>query len=226
MTEATYIFGSGSGIAKIVSQIDFGQSEVIFISRSSNDLPGYGYEEIVENYSEQTINQLLSKRPNHTKINVIFCNGITDQGIFSSLNSQQIDNITEVNFTIPMKITNCFLRNYTFTETRFIYLGSTRAEKGDRGIVMYSATKSALVSAVKSLSLEFSNFEKYFFVLSIGLTESGLINKISDSKIDYLKKRAAISAFVNEAELQNSIMFLLKNKSMTGSILYCDNGYS
>ena len=135
--------------------------------------------ELVEKYSEQEMIAVLEKRPAAKKTLVIFCNGITDNALFYELNRQKLDRIIEVNLTLPLSITNVFLRKMPLDEVRFIYLSSTRAQLGDPGITLYSATKEALKTATKVLSLEYGVTKKYFFVISLGLTEKGLIGKIN-----------------------------------------------
>ena len=156
---------------------------------------------------------------------VIFCNGITDNALFYELNRQKLDRIIEVNLTLPLSITNVFLRKMPLDEVRFIYLSSTRAQLGDPGITLYSATKEALKTAAKVLSLEYGVTKKYFFVISLGLTEKGLIGKINHKKLDELKSRSASKVYVELEELTKAIRFLKDNTSMNGSVLYCDNGY-
>ena len=224
METRVYIFGASSGIAEIISEVDFGDAEIVRVSRTKLVSHKGFIDETVKDYSINTIKQLLSHKDPAKSTTVIFCNGITDKSLFVD-SVESIEEIMSVNVISPLQITHCFLDTHLFSEVRFIFLGSSRASLGDPGIVLYSSSKGAICAAVKSLSLEYGKMNKFFFVLSLGLTASGLIGKIKAKKIDELKSRSAIKSFVDETEIKKAICFLHKNRSMTGSVLHCDNGY-
>ena len=77
-------------------------------------------------------------------------NGISEDKAFYNLSNSDIDNIMKVNLIIPLKITQLFLKNYLSNKVNFIYMSSSRALKGDKGITIYSASKSGLKFASKS----------------------------------------------------------------------------
>jgi 3-oxoacyl-[acyl-carrier protein] reductase len=220
-----FIVGASSGVAKIIVRGLTCGSEVICISRKKvKDI--FGIEEVVvQDYTEESIKDLVNGRVRAKSTVVIFCNGVTDSELFYKLSSAEISNVMMVNCIVPLVVTRIFLSQISMDEIRFIYLSSSRAELGDPGITLYSASKAALTAAAKSLSLEYGRSNKYFFVISLGLSETGLINKISKEKISYLKNRGAVKKFVDPVDIQYAINYLLSNKSMTGSVLYCDNGY-
>lgn len=221
-----FVFGASSMIAKqlIEGLSPFG--ELVGVSRSSSiDKVSSQNVEFLESYSEREVALLLDKRPIANKTLVIFCNGITDQNLFYKLTSEQLNKVVEVNLTIPLSITKIFLKKMPLNEIKFIYLSSTRAELGDPGITLYSATKGALTSAAKVLSLEYGRTAKYFFVISMGLTNKGLIGEINSGKIKEMQSRSASKNYVDLEELTRAVLFLKDNISMNGSVLYCDNGY-
>jgi short-subunit dehydrogenase len=220
-----FIVGASSGVAKLIVQgLTFG-SEVICISRKKVE-DVFGIEVVVvKDYTEESIKYLINCRVRAKSTVVILCNGVTDSELFYKLSSTDISNIMTINCIVPLVVTRTFLSQMLNDEVRFIYLSSSRAELGDPGITLYSASKAALTAAAQSLSLEYGRVNKYFFVISLGLSNAGLIDKISKEKISYLKNRGAIKKFVDPLDIQCAINYLLSNKSMTGSVLYCDNGY-
>lgn len=220
-----FIIGASSSIAKTIVQCIESNTEIICITRKKTDyLCGIKIINVIE-YSESEICKLLNNLEKAKKTTVIFCNGISDSQLYYKLSSKELREIINVNFTLPMLLTKVFLNLMLLDEIRFIYFSSSRAKLGDPGITMYSASKAALVAAVKSLSLEYGRSKKYFFIISLGLLDGGLINKISNEKIAELKKRSAIKNYVEFEEIQSTIRYILSNRSMTGSIIYCDNGY-
>jgi NAD(P)-dependent dehydrogenase (short-subunit alcohol dehydrogenase family) len=223
--ERVFVIGASSGVAKIITEGLSQSAEIILISRKKIE-PMKGVKALlVEEYSEDSIKNIINSMDRSKSTAVIFCNGIADSDIFYKISNNEIDHVMRVNFIDPLVITKTFLRLMQLDEVRFIYLSSSRAELNDPGITLYAASKAALTAASKSLSLEYGRTKKYFFIISLGLLETGLINKISNEKIAYLKQRSAINKFIDPAEIQIVINFLFSNNSMTGSVVHCDNGY-
>jgi NAD(P)-dependent dehydrogenase (short-subunit alcohol dehydrogenase family) len=225
MTKRLIFFGGSSELALRMVDIFADVHEVVVFSRKTlDDDPRVRYFTI-DDYESKNFAAEIKDLPPVTETVIIFFNGISDSRPFYSLPKQEISTILSVNVEIPLLITQMFINTMIGNEIRFIYFGSTRAELGDKGIVMYSATKAALRAAIKSLALEYGKINKFFYLVSLGIFDHGLISSVPDSKIGDIMKRSAIGEFVDTEALKNCIEFIMENKSMTGSVLYCDNGY-
>ena len=225
MNSRLIFFGGSSELSQQLLNVFVDKYELIIFSRRKLDVDPRIKLFHVENYDVDNISPIIKELPSVEENGIVFFNGISDSHPFYSLPPDDISNIISVNVETPLKITQMFINLMINTDVRFIYMSSTRAELGDRGVVMYSATKAALRAAIKSLSLEYGRINKFFYMISLGLFDHGLINKVPVPKIKNIKKRSAINTFVDIDELGNCIELVMQNKSMTGSVVYCDNGY-
>ena len=141
------------------------------------------------------------------------------------MDSQEISNIIKVNYELPVMMTNLIIKNFILKKTKYIYFSSSRALLGDRGIALYSSSKSALKYFARSLSLEYGKFGQFFYTISLGVFEKGLVNKVKNSDLERIIKRSATNTFVNLDELVRAVNYISENDSPTGSVLNIDNGY-
>lgn len=225
MNRRLIFFGGSSELAHQMIDAFADEYEVIVLSRKNIEADPRVKQFLIEDYDVKNISPIIAELPRATESAVVFFNGIADSKPFYLLPSDEIQKIISVNVEIPLRITQMFINSMVSDEIRFIYFSSTRAEFGDRGVVMYSAAKAALRAAIKSLSLEYGKINKFFYVVSLGIFDLGLIKQVNEKKINNIKKRSAINAFVDTDELRNCIELILKNRSLTGSVIYCDNGY-
>lgn len=226
MSSRFIFIGAASKLAKEVYQKMDNKDDIFLISRHKN-IVGVPSESqaMVTDYNPISVQNAVSKLPVKDKTVIIFFNGTSDQQPFFSIDAANMESLWRINFHTPLLLTQMFLKKELSKDVRFIFLSSSRAEYGDKGIVLYSATKAALKAAVKSLALEYAKIQKYFYIISLGFFDCGLINEISDTKVKILMDRSCIADFVEVDELIRCLELASHNKSLTGSVLYCDNGY-
>lgn len=223
MSEKIILVGASSELAQQVSVLLSKKFTVINLSGKPNKSNNINYTEVT--YSQTGIENFLktlSKSDNHI---FIFFNGVADSEIFINISVEEINSIINTNLTIPIIFTKTCLKTLFPRKNKFIYLTSSRALKGDRGISMYSATKSALVYFAKSLSYEYSNLNQFFYVISLGIFNAGLKKAVPESSLEKIKKKSAIKGYVDINELVQAISFAIESDASTGSVIYCDNGY-
>jgi len=226
MKKKLVIFGGSSGLALELSLKLSNSFKVINISSSPTNLNHEGIKEIkLKKYSEEELSKFifgLSKKDEHI---FLFMNGITDSKAFYKMDSKEISHIIKVNFELPVMITNIIIKKFMLHKTKYVYFSSSRALLGDRGISLYSSTKSSLKYFARSLSLEYGKFNQFFYTISLGVFEKGLVSKVKKSDLDKIIKRSATNTVVNIDELVRAINYLSENNSPTGSVLNIDNGY-
>jgi 3-oxoacyl-[acyl-carrier protein] reductase len=220
------IFGGSSGLALDLSLILSNSYKVVNVSSKKNNLNNEKIQEVqLKEYNQKELNKFilsLDKKEEHI---FLFMNGITDSRAFYKMENEEIAKIIRVNFELPVLITNLIIKEFLLKKTKYIYFSSSRALLGDRGISLYSSTKSALKYFARSLSLEYGKFNHFFYTISLGIFEKGLVNKVKKTDLDSIINRSAASTFVDIEELVNAIEYLSKNESLTGSVLNIDNGY-
>lgn len=226
MKKKIVLFGGSSDLALDLCQKLSDSFNIINVSSSSTNLNHKNIKEVKLNkYSEKELLKFLlslSKKDEHI---FLFMNGITDSKAFYKIDSEEISRIIKVNFELPVLITNLIVKNFILKKTKYVYFSSSRALLGDRGISLYSSTKSALKYFAKSLSLEYGQFNHFFYTISLGVFEKGLVKKVKKSELEKIIKRSALNSYVNIDELARAVNYISENDSATGSVLNIDNGY-
>ena len=226
MKKKIVLFGGSSGLALDLCQKLSDSFNIINVSSSSTNLNHKNIKEVKLNkYSEKELLKFLlslSKKDEHI---FLFMNGITDSKAFYKIDSEEISRIIKVNFELPVLITNLIVKNFILKKTKYVYFSSSRALLGDRGISLYSSTKSALKYFAKSLSLEYGKFNHFFYTISLGVFEKGLVKKVKKSELEKIIKRSALNSYVDIDELARAVNYISENDSATGSVLNIDNGY-
>ena len=226
MKKKIVLFGGSSGLALDLCQKLSDSFNIINVSSSSTNLNHKNIKEVkLIKYSEKELLKFLlslNKKDEHI---FLFMNGITDSKAFYKIDSEEISRIIKVNFELPVLITNLIVKNFILKKTKYVYFSSSRALLGDRGISLYSSTKSALKYFAKSLSLEYGQFNHFFYTISLGVFEKGLVKKVKKSELEKIIKRSALNSYVNIDELARAVNYISENDSATGSVLNIDNGY-
>jgi len=226
MKKKIVLFGGSSDLALDLCQKLSDSFNIINVSSSSTNLNHKNIKEVKLNkYSEKELLKFLlslNKKDEHI---FLFMNGITDSKAFYKIDSEEISRIIKVNFELPVLITNLIVKNFILKKTKYVYFSSSRALLGDRGISLYSSTKSALKYFAKSLSLEYGQFNHFFYTISLGVFEKGLVKKVKKSELEKIIKRSALNSYVNIDELARAVNYISENDSATGSVLNIDNGY-
>lgn len=226
MKKKLVIFGGSSGLAIDISLRLSDDFNVVNVSSKTTNLVDKNIEEVkLKEYSLEELSKFienLNKKESHI---FLFMNGITDSKAFYKMDNDEISHIIYVNYELPVVITNLIIKDFILKETKYVYFSSSRALLGDRGISLYSSTKSALKYFAKSLSLEYGKFNHFFYTISLGVFEKGLVNKVKKTDLDNIIKRSATNSFVDVDELVNALHYISENDSATGSVLSVDNGY-
>ena len=226
MKKQLVIFGGSSGLAKDLCISLCREFNITCLSSKKLDTSNRKVKYIhIESYSDENISKFIDNLDKKKEYLFLFMNGITDPSAFYKLSNDQISNLIKVNLELPVNITNIIIKKFIPYKTKYIYFSSSRALLGDKGISLYSATKSSLKYFAKSLSLEYGKFNQFFYTISLGVFEKGLAEKVKKSDLDRIFKRAAISTPVSIEELKKSIIYISDNDSATGSVLNVDNGY-
>jgi 3-oxoacyl-[acyl-carrier protein] reductase len=224
MIKKIIIVGASSDLAKEASKELSKNYEVLNLSRKSISNVS-SQSKVISDYSTPEINKFLESLNKSDSHAFIFFNGISDSEIFVNSSDEEINDILNTNLSVPILFTKAILKKFIPRRTKYIFLTSTRALNGDKGIALYSTTKGALKYLARSLSLEYGKFNQYFHVISLGIFDLGLIKKVNKSTLDRIKKNSAINGYVDIKNLVKTIEFVIQSDSSTGSIVHADNGY-
>lgn len=226
MKKRLVVFGGSSALAKDLCAGLSDHFDIVSVSSKKSDSYDTKIKNIkVEEYSHTELLNLINSFDKKTEHLFLFMNGITDSSAFFKLSHKEISNIIRVNLELPVIITNILVNKFMLKKTKYIYFSSSRALLGDRGISLYSSTKSSLKFFARSLSLEYGNFNQFFYTISLGVFKKGLANKVKKTSLDKILKRSAINDYVSIDDLIKSIIYISENDGASGSVLNVDNGY-
>lgn len=226
MKKQLVIFGGSSGLAKDLCQVLYNDFNIICLSSKKLDSSNKKIKYIhIDDYAEENISNFINSLDIKKEHIFLFMNGITDSSAFYKLSTNDIKNIIKVNLELPVIITNILIKKFMLKRTKYIYFSSSRALLGDRGISLYSATKSSLKYFSRSMSLEYGKFNHFFYTISLGVFEKGLAEIVKKDDLERIFKRSAINDSVHINELKKSILYISDNDAASGSVLNVDNGY-
>ena len=178
-------------------------------------------------YSLKSIMKVLSNKIKNDEIPIfIFFNSIPDNSIFKNYLEKNIKKIIEINLTMPIILTNGLLKKYFFQKPKFIFISSSRALKGDKGIALYSTTKNAIKSFSRNIALEYANYDIVSKVIHLGLFKGGLKDKLSLQSEAKILKSTFNGEYLKTKQLINTLEFAINDTGGNGSEIFCDNGYS
>ncbi len=178
------------------------------------------------NYSPKSVIKLLSNKIKIDEIPVfIFFNSIPDSSIFKNYSEKDIKKIIEVNLTMPIILTNSLLKKYFFQKPRFIFISSSRALKGDKGISLYATTKNGIKSFSRNIALEYAGYDIISKTIHLGLFKGGLKDKLSTQSNTKILNNTFNGKYLKIQQLLNTLEFAINDTGGNGSEIFCDNGY-
>lgn len=159
------------------------------------------------------------------RFDIVVFSGITDQSIFMRSTVSEIDTILDINLRTPILFTKTLLEAATPRNCSFVFVSSSRAELGGRGILMYSTTKHAISGFSRSLAMEYGPLGLRSNVLSLGITRYGMATRLPDVVRTTLLQRSANRRITEATSIADCLTLLWNTRDINGATLNCDGGY-
>ena len=163
------------------------------------------------------------------KIDILINNaGILFNSLFQMTSEKQLQEMFQVNYFSQVYLTQIISRGMAKNKTgNIIFVSSTSGINGDYGRFAYSSSKAAILSTVKTISKELSNYNIRVNAISPGLTETDLM--LSNTKENIIKseiEKISLKRIASTNEIADIIMFLASEKSsyINGQNLVADGG--
>ena len=154
--------------------------------------------------------------------------GMLFNSLFQMTSEKQLQEMFQVNYFSQVYLTQIISRGMTKNKTgNIIFVSSTSGINGDYGRFAYSSSKAAILSTVKTLSKELSNYNIRVNAISPGLTETDLM--LSNTKENIIKseiEKISLKRIASTNEIADIIMFLASEKSsyINGQNIVADGG--
>ena len=106
-----------------------------------------------------------------------------------------------------------------------IFISSSLGKNVDAGTLLYSSSKISLESLMKSIVIEYSEFNVRCNTLVLGFFKSPLWNRLNDAKKDKITKLLPSKKIGKVSNILNTIKFIEKNEDINSSLIYLDSGF-
>ena len=158
---------------------------------------------------------------------MVYAAGVAEIMPFRMINENHINRVMKVNFQVPIELTQKLLRKKKIrTGGSLVYVTAVADHVAPLGSAIYSASKGALASAVKSLALEVAKMKVRANCISPGYVRTPMFETLSTySSLPENLKLAALGQIEPE-EIASSIVYLLSPAArwVTRSSLIIDSG--
>ena len=140
--------------------------------------------------------------------------------------SELIDSVLKKGITFPIEVARGIIPSMITKQFgRFLFIGSSLAELGDKGSVLYSVVKSAQAELSRGIAIEYGRFNITSNVLSLGPLVGGLAGELQiERKAEYLS-RTSRGYLITEEEVAFNVHSILQSKGISGQKIYLDGGF-
>ena len=164
---------------------------------------------------------------------IVHCAGITSTLPFNSINDRKLDEIFKINVNAPLLLTKVLSKKGILNQegASIIFIASVMSTVGEVAKTLYSATKGALVGAVKSMALEFARKNIRVNAISPGVILTPMVQNgvyaQDPENLDRVTKMHPLG-LGSPTDVANACIYLLSDggRWVTGTNLILDGGYS
>ena len=139
---------------------------------------------------------------------------LKNDDITKVFNVNLFSNITLARELLPIMINQNF--------GKFIFFTSTRGERGDKGISLYSSSKQALSSFSRCLAKEYAGFNITSNCIRLGYFDTKLFNNISENVRSKLIREIPSKKLGNPINITKTILMISNTDYISGSNISID----
>lgn len=219
------ISGASSGIGLVTSEYFYNKGyDIVTIGRSESNLPCPNLEvDFSKQLTKHCLTELFSEQqPFDTFIN---CAGLLPGKDFKAYCDSEKNQIFNVNFFAPVNICETLLAQQLLNKDAvIILLSSISAYKGSFD-EMYSATKGAINSFIKSLALKIAPDYRVVGVAP-GMTErTRMTEQLVTGRFEHTLKSIPMAKAAQPEEIATLFEYIIKHGcSMTGNVIDINGG--
>ena len=196
------------------------------------DLKSSSYNQLwkINNYNSSELKSLFDQIENITFDGLIVFNGFQSPSLLSNFRENNFDEVININFKIPIIVTNQMLKSKKYTDNfNICFVGSIASQVNEIGNAYYGLSKQMLTHSAKILAKELKQKQVRVNCLNIGLVETQMSKNIlkkmpEKNRVELLSKQSG--KYVEIKQIASAIETLLLNKAINGENINLDNGYS
>ena len=177
---------------------------------------------------EQSLKSFFRTLRNERKnIDILINNaGVMDQNLLGMISHDSMRNIFEVNTLSVISLMQYAARAMGENGGSIVNISSIIGTHGNRGQVVYSASKAAVIGATKSAAKELANRNIRVNVIAPGFIETDLVRNLPEKFFKERLNSIAMERIGGPEEVANCALFLASELSsyVTGQVLGVDGG--
>lgn len=117
------------------------------------------------------------------------------------------------------------IKNFYSKKLNIIFISSSLGKNVDAGTLLYSSSKISLESLMKSIVIEYSQFNVRCNTLVLGFFKSPLWDKLNGNKKNNILKLLPSKKIGKVNHIFNTIKFIENNDNLNSSLIYLDSGF-
>jgi NAD(P)-dependent dehydrogenase (short-subunit alcohol dehydrogenase family) len=163
---------------------------------------------------------------------IVNCAGISTTLPVNAMSEEKMEYFLRTNVVGPVNLTRHFLKQSNFSDKggSVVFISSVMGIAGEKGKTLYSMTKGALVSTVRSMAIELAERRIRVNAVSPGVVDSPMSKSAVYSRNEEAlnKIRALHPLGLGEpVDVANTCLFLISDASkwITGTNIIVDGGY-
>lgn len=185
-------------------------------------LQGEGHLAIIADLTQIADRERLVQASPHID-GLVHCAGMQKHCPIRQLTEQAMNDIYHVNFLAPVMLTQCLLQTGSvMRQGSIIFMLSTAAHLGTRGVGPYSAMKAGLIGIIRCLALEQVKHK----IRVNGISPSAVVTPMWDKDQLEAQKARHPLGLGEPQDVANAAVYLLSDASrwVTGTSLVMDGG--
>lgn len=233
MTAVLIAVGSGSKLAEATLARISGFEELFAFSTSGRKLDLNNASVVPIKYDsgalanlQELVDQKLPKKNAVSRVGLVCFTGKKDSALFINDTETSLFELLRINFHIAAEFSRVVLQKYLGLPMNLVFISSSGALHGSTGTTGYSSGKHALNGLSRGISIEYGRHRVVANCLALGLVDVGLGSDLADKTREELLRRTATRQSVRIDSVVQSLQFLLDNRDVSASTLYCDGGYA
>lgn len=168
----------------------------------------------------------------HGKLHgLVHCAGIQKSNLIRNFDNAAVQEIMQINFNATYSLVRGYRQKQVYNSpSSIVVLGSVGGLVGMAGNTVYTASKGAVISLVKSAALELARQNIRVNCIAAGLVQSPMLDEyrhqLSEAKFDEMIRDFPLG-IGTPLDVANAIAFLLADTGrwITGTTLVIDGGY-
>ncbi|MFC8130123.1 3-oxoacyl-ACP reductase FabG [Streptomyces sp. NPDC057302] len=158
---------------------------------------------------------------------LVCCAGITKDQLLMRMSEDDFTSVLDTNLTGTFRVVKQATRAMLRAKYgRVVLVSSAVALRGESGQANYAASKAGLVGFARSMARELGSRNITFNVVAPGLTETKMIESLTDEQRESLVRQIPLGRLARPEEIAATIAFLTSPAAdyITGAVIPVDGG--